>query len=196
MVHRDLRPAKMLLSAAGKLKVTFFGSALMLPAGPSRSPSSPVRNSAVPAVETPPPTRYTASELHPSRGGGGDGLEDRADVYSAAMVLWALFACPAPHPRLSDSAAAAAAADPAIQLWPGWAGGGRAAAGQGVREAVRGAWEDEAGRRPDALGLLGGDRGGERGRRGVRGGMCRVVTGRVASNLARRTGRGAPSRCF
>ena len=31
---------------------------------------------------------------------------------------------------------------------------GRATARRGVREAVRGAWEDEAGRRPDALGLL------------------------------------------
>ncbi len=44
-----------------------------------------------------------------------DGM---ADVYSAAMVIWALRVGRRPHPHLSDAEAAAAAADPSRRLRP------------------------------------------------------------------------------
>ncbi len=99
----------------------------------------------------PDPNRYSAPELHPSRrsAGAGGGAEDRADVYSAAVVIWALFAGHAPHPFLSDAAVSAAAADPKVQLRP--VGGPLPAR---VASALRGAWGDEAARRPSAGALL------------------------------------------
>ena len=101
----------------------------------------------------PNPNRYSAPELHPSRrgagAGAGCGAEDRADVYSAAVVIWALFAGHAPHPFLPDAAFSSAAADPAVQLRP--VGG---PAPPLVASALRGAWAHEAAHRPAAGELL------------------------------------------
>ncbi len=44
--------------------------------------------------------------------------EKAADVYSAALVIWAIRCGGPPHPALSDAQAAAAAADPKVQLRP------------------------------------------------------------------------------
>ena len=70
-------------------------------------------------------------------------------MYSAAVVIWALFAGHAPHPFLSDAAVSAAAADPTVQLRP---------VGEAVPPRVamvlRAAWAHEAARRPAAGELL------------------------------------------
>jgi serine/threonine protein kinase len=211
VVHRDLRPSNLLLSAAGVLKLTGFGSALVLtkprelewvdrgqnraahrPAGTAwsepRRPSAasgggkltgsarfsvdgrwrPARmaddrfrtcdsacsaGSADAVADTaaaPAPTRYTAPELYGGRGSRA-GLEDRADVFSAAVVVWALFAGRAPYPGLSDAAAAAAAADPAVRLRPSMREMGGA---KELRAVLSEGWQYDAERRPRAGRLL------------------------------------------
>ena len=185
VVHRDLRPANLLLSSASAIKVTGFGSALILSPSWSSFPSAEQQTGldrpAVPsnaasgsfsidgrrrsslfleiaggadsedAEGGPSATRYSAPELH----GGGTcaaGLEDRGDVFSAAVVIWALFAGHIPHPDLSDAAAAAAAANLRTRLRPDV----REARGpRGLRTALQVAWAHEAGSRPTAEGLLG-----------------------------------------
>ena len=72
-------------------------------------------------------------------------------MYSPAVVVWALFAGRPPHPGLSDEAAAAAAADPAIRLRPPtWKMGGA----KGLRRALAEGWAHDAGGRPEAMRLL------------------------------------------
>ncbi len=74
----------------------------------------------------------------------------KADVYSAALVIWAMRCRQHPHPHLDDLAAAAAAADvtkqlrPSCQLlrWPA------------VADVLEAAWGTEPASRPTAGILL------------------------------------------
>ena len=100
-------------------------------------------------------TRYLAPELHPAwadaaGGGGGRAYEERADVYGAAMVIWAVYAGAPPHEELSEGEAAAAAADPAERLRPPTAGfrWPRLAA------ALEAAWGHDPARRPSAAEMV------------------------------------------
>jgi serine/threonine protein kinase len=123
--------------------------------------------------EPPPPvTRYSPPEQHPAWrplapaaaeccAGHvpvrvGDDRDRQGDVYSAAVIVWAILAGRAPHARMSEQAAAAAAADPATRLRPdARAAGGRGAGAAAAAAALEAAWAHAAERRPEVSVLRG-----------------------------------------
>jgi serine/threonine protein kinase len=211
VAHRDIRPANLLLTSGGTLKVAGFSAVRIIsPTGrPARHEPpdlrKPRRGSAAgrsaaaggrrlsrsisldgrrmhrrssagastgasdgaadaweeaAAPGEPAISRYLAPELHPAwaepggggGGGGGGALEDRADVYGAAMVVWTVFAGAPPHEDLSDGEAAAAAADPAERLRPPTAG----FRWPGLAALLDAAWAHDPARRPAAEELMDG----------------------------------------
>jgi serine/threonine protein kinase len=106
------------------------------------------------AAPGPPPSRYLAPELHTAwpepEGPAGCGLEERADVFSAAVVIWAITTGQPPHAGLSDCEAAAAAADPARRLRPPTA----ALRPTALAALLEEAWSADPAQRPSADDLM------------------------------------------
>ena len=83
--------------------------------------------------------------LQRPRAAGACGPE-KADVYSAALVIWSIRAAAPPHDAVADAVAARHAADAAVQLRPAvgvlkW---------PELAAALAAAWAHEPGRRPAA----------------------------------------------
>lgn len=100
IVHRDIKPSNLFLcdlpSGKRTLKVIDFGIARVLPGAPPSAPSPlsvPTATGAV--VGTP---RYISPE-----GAAGEHVDHRADLYGAALVLYAMLTGRGPFDHLRDS---------------------------------------------------------------------------------------------
>jgi serine/threonine-protein kinase len=101
VVHRDVKPANILLDRAGRAKVTDFGLARLLPHGGTESLTETLARIA----GTP---RYMAPEAL-----AGAPPDPRGDVYAMGVVLQEMFAGQAPAPALEEVVRRALCPDPA-----------------------------------------------------------------------------------
>jgi serine/threonine protein kinase len=135
LVHRDLSPRRLLLTASGQLKVAGF-SYCAAPRDGSPRPSAAASSWLVPldasysAADLPDAARrqlalarpYAAPEVAGAAGDlGGEGWDERADAYSMSVIAWELVAGEAPPPAGADRLAGEVEGG----LWPrrrGWEG--------------------------------------------------------------------------
>jgi serine/threonine protein kinase len=128
LVHRDLCPAHLLLTASGQLKIAGFSYCAAPCDWLARSPSFDASSWLVPvdasysAADLPDEARrqlalshpYAAPEVVGTEGLGGDHWDERADVYSMSVIVWELVTGEAPsgsHPAAGTELG-----------WPRWRG--------------------------------------------------------------------------